>query len=48
MIFLCELGPPEYAMTGPDGREMSNRWTEALTLKATAERIWNDLGGEDA
>ena len=27
-IFPCELGPPEYAMTGPDGREMSNRWDE--------------------
>ena len=47
MIFLCELGPPEYAMTGPDGRELSNRWEEALALKATAERLWADLGGDD-
>lgn len=39
-VFLCELGPPEYAMTGPDGREMSNRWEEALTIKAWAEDIW--------
>lgn len=42
-IFLCELGPPEYAMTGPDGREMSNRWEEALTIKGWVEEIWRRL-----
>lgn len=42
-IFLCELGPPEYAMTGPDGREMSNRWEEALKIKSWIEHIWEDL-----
>lgn len=41
-IFLCELGPPDYAMTGPDGREMSNRWEEALVLKSWAEEIWQN------
>lgn len=46
VVFLCELGPPEYAMTGPDGREMSNRWEEALKIKATVEGIWADLGGD--
>jgi len=40
MVFLCELGPPEYAMTGPDGREMSDRWTEALQIRAKAQEIW--------
>ena len=45
-IFLCELGPPEYAMTGPDGIEMSNRWEEGLQIKSWVERIWNDLGGD--
>jgi len=45
VVFLCELGPPEYAMTGADGREMSNRWEEALKIKAMAESIWADLGG---
>ena len=39
-VFLCELGPPEYAITNGDGRELSDRWDEALTLKATAERLW--------
>ena len=42
-VFLCELGPPEYAMTGPDGREMSNRWEEALTIKSWVEEIWAEL-----
>ncbi len=42
-IFLCELGPPEYAMTGPDGREMSDRWQEALQIKSWVEGIWEDL-----
>ncbi|MEM6409052.1 MAG: sugar phosphate isomerase/epimerase [Pseudomonadota bacterium] len=44
-IFVCELGPPEYAMTGPDGKEMSNRWEEALQIKSWAEEIWQELGG---
>ena len=46
-IFLCELGPPEYAMTGPDGREMSNRWEEALVIKGWVRQIWDELGGDD-
>jgi hypothetical protein len=47
VVFLCELGPPEYAMTGADGRELSNRWNEALQIKSMVERIWTDLGGDD-
>lgn len=46
VVFLCELGPPEYAMTGADGREMSDRWHEALKIKAMAEKIWANLGGD--
>ena len=45
-IFLCELGPPEYAMTGPDGQEMSNRWEEALQIRRWVQDIWDDLGGD--
>ena len=39
-VFLCELGPPDYAITGAGGHELSDRWAEALALKAHAERIW--------
>ena len=42
-IFLCELGPPEYAMTDAQGREMSNRWDEGLQIKSWVEEIWEDL-----
>jgi len=45
-IFLCELGPPEYAMTDAQGREMSNRWEEALQIKAWIAEIWQELGGD--
>ncbi len=41
-IFLCELGPPEYAMTDSDGREMSNRWEEALTIKSWIREFWQE------
>jgi hypothetical protein len=39
-IFLCELGPPDYALTGADGRELSDRDAEALTLARHAREIW--------
>ena len=38
--FLCELGPPEYAMTDKNGKELSNRWEEALKIKLWIEDIW--------
>ncbi|WP_342077963.1 sugar phosphate isomerase/epimerase [Yoonia sp. SS1-5] len=46
-IFVCELGPPEYAMTGPDGREMSDRWAEGQVIMQWVRDIWDDLGGDD-
>ena len=42
-IFLCELGPPEYAMTDSTGRELSNRWDEALQIKRWVTDIWREL-----
>jgi hypothetical protein len=41
--FLCELGPPEYAITGADGYELSDRWEEALIIRKRVEGIWARL-----
>lgn len=41
--FACELGPPEYAITGPDGYELSDRWEEALMIRRRVEEIWKRL-----
>lgn len=43
LIFLCELGPPDYAITEKDGREQSDRWGEALTLAEWAREIWAEV-----
>jgi hypothetical protein len=40
LTFLCELGPPNYAITGPDGRELVDRWREAQLMKDMARSIW--------
>jgi sugar phosphate isomerase/epimerase len=41
MVFLCELGPPDYAITDAQGRELSDRWAEALLLARWAREIWS-------
>lgn len=42
LIFVTELGPPQwYAITGPDGKELSDRWAESLLLKQFATELWN-------
>ena len=43
LFFLCELGPPPYAMTDAQGLELSDRWSEALTIKTWAEEIWDSV-----
>ena len=43
LVFLCELGPPDYALTGADGRELSDRWAESLLLAQWARELWNEV-----
>lgn len=45
MIFTAELGPPWYAITGADGGELSDRWAEALLLRALVSERWSALPG---
>jgi len=40
LAFTCELGPPPYAITGADGREISERWAEALKMQALIREVW--------
>ena len=48
LTFLCELGPKEYAMTGPDGYELSDRWEEAKMMMGMIRALWARLEAEDA
>jgi hypothetical protein len=43
LIFVTELGPPWYALTGADGEELSDRWDEALLMKRLVESVWERL-----
>jgi hypothetical protein len=43
LTFLCEMGPKEYAMTGADGYELSDRWQEAIMMKDMVRGLWSRL-----
>lgn len=40
-VFLCELGPPEYAITDATGTELSDRRAEALEIRAMVRERWD-------
>lgn len=46
LIFLCELGPPPYAITDGNRRELSDRWEEAFTIRRWVRDIWAELEAE--
>ncbi len=46
LIFLCELGPPEYAFTDANGRELSDRFAEAISIRSWVTDIWARLEAE--
>src|ERR1700692_1211379 len=48
LTFLCELGPPPYAITGPDGAELSDRWQDALAMKDMVRALWQRIVDEDS
>jgi hypothetical protein len=42
LVFTCELGPPDYAITDGEGREMSNRWEESLLIAEWVRDLWRE------
>jgi hypothetical protein len=43
LVFLCELGPPPYAITDGERRELSDRWDEALIIRDWVTGIWREM-----
>lgn len=46
LIFLCELGPPPYAITDGNQNELSDRWQESLQIRDWVRDIWASLDEE--
>ncbi|MFK3972089.1 sugar phosphate isomerase/epimerase family protein [Pseudomonas sp. NPDC087358] len=42
LSFTCELGPPPYAITDRSGRDITDRWEEALMMKTLVRNLWQE------
>jgi hypothetical protein len=47
LVFLCELGPPPYAITDGQQNELSDRWQESLQIRDWVKEIWSELESEE-
>lgn len=43
LTFTVELGPRPYAISGPDGNDLSNRWEDALKMRQIVLELWSRL-----
>ncbi len=40
IVFVPELGPPNYAILDGQGREFSDRWSQSLRIREMAQKAW--------